>query len=100
MRGGGSHLCRFNDNKQNRTLQIFYSNLASPRGLIRAIHGPHPTGGFAVQKFNPAFLSNRGVLIPADCMAISKIERYQYFLVVWRPQGDSNPCCRRERAVS
>ena len=20
--------------------------------------------------------------------------------LVWRPQGDSNPCCRRERAVS
>jgi hypothetical protein len=78
-------------------------NLASPRGLFRTSLCSTPSGpAFGRSKLLPAILSNRRFSSTFEEYENKKTHPVKTWmgLLFWRPQGDSNPCCRRERAVS
>ena len=75
--------------------------LGSPRGLTHARLSAHSPFGrrFAASKLASRVCRTEGFELQLGG-AIYKNTGISRCVCIWRPLGDSNPCCRRERAVS
>ena len=68
--------------------------------MVSALTGALWATKFAPGEFVEPCAQARRVLIPVKSQINEKARTRRAFSFIWRPLGDSNPCCRRERAVS
>ncbi len=96
----GSHILQIQQIQQShpriKHLTCFYRGFMT--NMLR--HISHPAGALKRVQFCVAKLSNRRASHILQIQQIQQSHPNGWLCCIWRPIGDSNPCYRRERAVS